>query len=115
MKSFALDEAGDLCLKNGDIEMNDGAALLRQTARTLLGTNRGEWFLDEDEGLDFGLVLGKAVPEGRLRDEVQKELLKLDENLVIHAFSTEREGRKLGIRFTAAADGKSVPVDVAIG
>ena len=59
MKSFKLDSNGDVVIKNGNIAMVDGAELTAQTVRTLLGTNKGEWFGNLDEGISFKNILGK--------------------------------------------------------
>lgn len=60
MKSFALDENGDLLIKNGEIQMVSGAELTQQKVKTVLSTNKGEWSLNVDEGIDFKNILGKS-------------------------------------------------------
>ncbi len=41
------------------IEMVEGNELLAQTVKTVLGTNKGEWALNTDEGITFANILGK--------------------------------------------------------
>lgn len=44
---------------NHQIEMVEGAELTAQKIKTVLGTNKGEWFFDEEEGINFDNILGK--------------------------------------------------------
>ena len=62
MKGFALDKNGDLIIENNEIQMIDGAELTRQTVQTVLSTNKGEWSLNVDEGINFRNILGKHKP-----------------------------------------------------
>ena len=57
-KGFALKD-GDLSITNNEIDMVDGNELTVQTITQVLSTNKGEWLFDEDEGIDFDVVLGK--------------------------------------------------------
>lgn len=59
MRSFLLDNNGDVVIKGSDILMVEGSELLAQKVRTVLGTNKGEWFANEDEGIDNRVILGK--------------------------------------------------------
>ena len=59
MKGFALNEQGDLLIENGAIQMAHGTELTKQTIKTVLGTQKGEWFLNWDEGINHNEILGK--------------------------------------------------------
>lgn len=59
MRGFLLDSNGDVVIENNKIVMIDGQNLKAQTVRTLLGTNKGEWFGNEEEGISFKNILGK--------------------------------------------------------
>lgn len=59
MKGFALDENGDLLIINNEIVMIHGTDLLRQKVETVLNTNKGEWSLNVEEGINFSNILGK--------------------------------------------------------
>lgn len=59
IKGFALDDKGDLIIENGDIQMAHGAELTKQTIKTVLGTQKGEWFLNWEEGINHNEILGK--------------------------------------------------------
>lgn len=102
MKGFALGSDGDVKILDGQIQMVDGDKLLKQTCQTILGTNRGEWALNPEEGINFHLFRGKRINY----DAVQKELLaglqEIDNSFTINSFDHEvTADRKLHIRFTA--------------
>ena len=59
MKGFALDERGDLLIENGVIQMVHGVDLTMQKIKSVLGTQKGEWFLDWEEGINYDEILGK--------------------------------------------------------
>ena len=58
MQGFKLNN-GDVVIENGEIQMTSGADLTRQTVETVLNTNKGEWWLNPDEGINFSNILGK--------------------------------------------------------
>ena len=49
MQGFKLDSNGDVLIESGKITMTSGTDLTAQTLQTVAGTNKGEWFLNEDE------------------------------------------------------------------
>lgn len=59
MKDFMLDENGDTIIENGDIQMVHGGELTKQTIKSVLGTQKGEWFLNWEQGIDHNEILGK--------------------------------------------------------
>lgn len=61
MKGFALDEHGDVVIQNGEIQMVYGANLTAQTVKSVLSTQKGEWFLDANEGINRDNILGKKA------------------------------------------------------
>lgn len=58
MKGFMLTN-GDLSITNNEIDMIEGGALKAQTIQQVLSTNKGEWFYNENEGINFENILGK--------------------------------------------------------
>ena len=59
MQGLMLDEHGDVVIQNGVVQMVHGSELTRQTIKTVLGTQKGEWFLNWDEGINHDNILGK--------------------------------------------------------
>lgn len=81
MQGFKLNN-GDVVIENGEIQMTSGADLLRQTVETVLNTNKGEWWLNTDEGITFSNILGKHTIDqqktktsGASVDDTYNELL----------------------------------------
>jgi len=101
MKGFALDSNGDLMIKNNQIQMVNGNELIRQTIESVLKTNKGEWFLDTDEGITFDNILGKEKTEEIIRNEIEQGLSQVDSSFFIDDFSCElnNKTRKLTIKF----------------
>lgn len=112
MKGFALDENGDTVLKKEEIGIVEGTKLLTQTCRQVIGTNKGEWFLNGNEGINFDNILCKNPDKNLVRDEVQSGLFQVDDSLRIQKISQNTgENRKLSVRFTAVNDsGENVGV-----
>ena len=61
MKGFKLNENGDVVIANDEIELISDDELTQQTIKTVLNTNKGEWFANKDEGINFRAILGKAT------------------------------------------------------
>ena len=48
MKTFKLDENGDVSITNNTIDMVNGVDLISQTLRQVLNTNLADWFGAEE-------------------------------------------------------------------
>lgn len=100
MKTIKLDSTGDLAFEKGDFLMLDEAEEIRQSLYITLATNKREWFLDPEEGLDFQAITGKPT-DGQIRAAViaaisQEERVELIEDLVINK---DRKTRKVSVVF----------------
>ena len=101
MQNFMLDESGDVIIKSGAIQMIDGNNLLLQTVRTVLGTNKKEWFLNKDEGINFKNILKKSPDMDIIRDEVLSGLIQVDSTFCLTSFEYEIVNRTLTVKFVA--------------
>lgn len=103
MKGFKVDEKGDIVFENGSIALVENDELKAQTLRTVMATNKGEWFLNENEGVDFKFLLGKGITEEMRLAQCNDACNQVDANLHILNFKTdiEKASRKSSIRFTA--------------
>ncbi len=70
MKGIKLNEAGDWAIESGQLQMTSGITEFAQSVRRAAGTNKGEWFLNPDEGMRFGAFVGKDPSEEEMRDEL---------------------------------------------
>lgn len=65
---------GDLVIEGGELLMVEGPEELAQSVRLTLGTNKGEWFLDPDMGIDFAVFNAKQPSIEAMRDEIRAGL-----------------------------------------
>lgn len=62
IKDLKLAEDGELAVEGGDVVVIEDADVVAQMARILLRTLKGEWYLDEDFGMDyFGRVFTRSL------------------------------------------------------
>lgn len=104
MTGFALDKNNDLLISNNQMQMINGNDLTKQTVKTVIGTNKGEWCLNENEGINFKNILGKSVSdEDVIKNEIEQGLSQVDSSFVLTSFSSEFDSnaRKLYIAFKA--------------
>lgn len=107
MKSFSLNENHDIDIKNNEIQLTEGSELVRQTVECTLNTKAGEWFLNDELGIDFNAILGKGIPDDEtVKNVVLEGLRQVDETFRIDDFETayNSKTRKLTVNFTASTD-----------
>lgn len=119
MKSFKLDKFGDVVITDNKIELVEGIDLLIQTLKQVLNTNLGEWFNDEDEGIDYHVILTKNPNYELIQDTINTAVQQVadsqDVNLETDNFTFETKGRDLAITFTLTVNGEdSTTVDITL-
>lgn len=112
MKSFKLNHNGDLVIENGDLVMIDGNEELRQCVERILTTNKNEWFLNTEFGLDYSAIQGKgktkesiklAITEAIFQEPRIKQVdiidIEIDKNrhLKIYGTATNIEGEEIDL------------------
>lgn len=81
-RDLLLDSEGDLDISTGDVQLTTGKEAIAQSIDIGLGTIKGEWFADEDEGLDlFGVILVNNPSEPAIQEELRRVVL-LSEGVV---------------------------------
>lgn len=111
MTGFALDENGDVILENGEIRMVSVEELIRQTVQSVLGTNKGEWFLNINEGIDYSAIFERGASDEVIRNEICAGLIQIDGTFVLDQLQIRRDAkaRCLSVAFTAHnKDGKVI-------
>lgn len=98
MKGFKLN-SGDVEITNKRIVMVEGAELTRQNVQQVLSTNKGEWTLNADEGINFKNILGKKAPKQNAETNALKKVyetkiqeIKADENELAKKLENRLEG-----------------------
>lgn len=109
MKNFKLDPlTNDVMIVNNQIQMVEDNDLLSQTCRTVLGTNKGEWFNNKNEGISFQNIFSKPINYDLIEDEIQGGLIQVDETLKIQSFEHEMNDRRLKVKFKARNDEEEI-------
>lgn len=104
MKDFKLDLNGDIILDDGDIAYTAGSDLTAQKIFIVTGTNKGEWTLNKNEGINFDYILGKGVTDDMIMTQITDGLRQVDEALYLNSFECirDRESRRVKVVFSAA-------------
>ena len=112
IKGFALKD-GDVVIKNNKIVMVKDDELLRQTVECVVGTNKGEWPLNTNEGIVFQNILGKNKTDDMIKYELQDGLSQVDDTFTITSFELENlGGRRFKVTASAQnADGAELSID----
>lgn len=83
IKGFALSEQGDVLVQDNEIQMVHGSELKLQTIKTTLATQKGEWFLNWEQGINYNNILGKKRYSSKndgIANQYIKEIQANDEN-----------------------------------
>lgn len=102
---------GDIVFENGDVVMIDGDDEIAQCVETVLRTNKGEWFLNEEFGLDRSPLLTKQFDETLAADAIAEAVAQEERIKQIENISFQREGRKLYVDITLVKnDGQTLSI-----
>lgn len=104
MDGFKIDNNGDIVIQDDKIAMVSDTDLITQTVRQVLKTNLGEWWLNENEGIDFYCLLSKKPNYDQIEDNIKLGLWQVDETFKLTSFNCYAENRKLTVNFTAVND-----------
>jgi len=108
---------GDLAFDGNDLAVLEGVEELAQCCRITIGTNRGEWFLNPDMGIDFNVFLGKQPNEDQMREELRQGLLQEPRISTVDAIEIQpdRAERKQTVAFRATgANGEQIGEEVSL-
>jgi hypothetical protein len=114
MKSFALKD-GDIVIENGELVMVEEQEETVQSIQIGIGTHKGEWFLDLEEGINFLLMVDKTVSEAEKREEIYNTLMKQEQIKSVESidFHFDRSTRALTVSFQATStEGESIESEV---
>lgn len=115
MQSLKLDKDGDLVMENNDLQIVKDKDELVQTFRTVLRTNKNEWFLNPELGFDYAVILGvKEIEEEALRLALQDAAEQMDEiyNIDEIEINFDRRNRKVIISFiVTTVDGERLELE----
>lgn len=108
MKTFKLDQSGDVVIKDKKIELVHDNDMIVQTIKQVLNTNLGEWFGDAEEGIDYSVILTKNPNYDLIQDTINTAVQQVADMLSIEIetdnFNFSLEDRKLYIDFEIYID-----------
>ncbi|WPZ17783.1 DUF2634 domain-containing protein [Geobacillus subterraneus] len=106
---------GDLVFENGDVVMVDGDEEMVQSLTVILRTRKGEWFLNEQFGLDFSPFLTKKFDEVLATDAIAEAAAQEERIQQVEHVSFRREGRSLTVNATfIKSDGQPLQMEGVI-
>lgn len=112
MKSFKVNETGDVSITNNSIDMVCDKDYIYQKIKAVLSTNINEWQLNRREGIDFRNIIGKNIDKDIVRSEIIKGLKQVDKNFILQDFKIEVDkNRKAKIKFTAILDNAEYKIE----
>lgn len=86
------------------MELVEGIELVVQTLRQVINTNLGEWFSDEEEGIDYHVILTKNPNYDLIQDTIETAVQQVADSLNVEIetdnYTFEITGRELTIAFT---------------
>ncbi|AKG05517.1 hypothetical protein AAV35_012645 [Salimicrobium jeotgali] len=99
MKTMEI-ESGDLVMKDGDITLIEGTQEIAQSLYIALATFKGEWYQDEELGVERSKLLGK-VTEPQVRSAVIESIGRETRVATIESLSidTDPKDRKVYVSF----------------
>lgn len=114
MKDFKVDNHGDLVIAKNDLQFVQDKELTAQKCRLVLSTNKGEWLLNRDEGINFGAILVKNPNRDEIIDTVRDGLRQIDSTFEITEYTFEIIKRHLILTFKAKND-SGEEINLAVG
>ena len=114
MRTLALKD-GDIYFNKCELAMVEGLEELDQNISVLMKINKGEWFLDLNEGLDYQLLFDKMETEDIKREEIYNRLMSDSRISSVESidFHHDRGTRLLDITFKAVTtDGTEIEGEV---
>ncbi len=113
MSDLALDDAGDLLVEDGDLQLVLNEEYVRQSIAVRLKHFTGEWFRDQNLGTDwYGQILGDSSDLSR-RAELRRRILGTSRvaTLTRLGLALDAERRVLTVDFEAQLD-SGAPVEM---
>lgn len=103
MKSFEINETGDLEIRNNNINMIKGKDEVLQQLRLIFRSNQGEWYFNPEYGLNYDNILSKKPNLDLIRDEIKNGLSQCSKVMSIDYVNVDfdRSSRRLTIDFQA--------------
>lgn len=110
MKTFKIKD-GDLVInKSGNLEMVDGKDEVAQSVEMILTTNEGEWFLNEEFGLDYDTLTSKGQTPKDIKYLIREAVYKDEriEEVVFTKLDIDSSKRHIDVALKLKTDDNQV-------
>ena len=98
MRSFKINDSGDLVFDSAELVMVDGVDDIKQSARIIIQTRVGEFFFDENMGLERDNLLGKNLDFEFLKQDITHAILEQEGRIEsVVQIGLEQNGRELKV------------------
>lgn len=87
MKAFALDKNNDIIFANNELQLVTGNDQLAQEVKVSLTVAKGEWFLDETEGLNRYSIMRKNPNKDEVREDILEAISDTSEEVVVDSMT----------------------------
>lgn len=101
-------------MTKNDLQFVRDKDLTAQKCRLVLSTNKGEWLLNRDEGINFSAILVKNPNRDEIIDTVRDGLRQIDSTFEITEYTFEVIKRHLILTFKAKND-SGEEINLAVG
>lgn len=110
-------EDGDLLFKDGDVVQVDEITDIKQELATVFNTWKGEFFLDENLGIEYDRILGKQVSNDTIMMVVADGISQVERITDIVDIDIERNDitRLIKVHLELAADENIFNYTVELG
>ena len=95
---------GDVVISNHDVQLVYDKGLTMQKIQLILGTNQGEWELNENEGINFRVILTKHPSEEEILSTLREGLKQVDDSFIITDYEFTTVNRKMFIKLVIQSD-----------
>lgn len=118
MKTFKLNDKGDVSITDNKIDMVSGVEVIMQTLRQVINTNLNEWFTDKEEGIDYSVILTKNPNTDLIHDTIETAVNKVAEQLGVEVetdnYTFTTTGRQMDITFDIKLSGDTETMSLSI-
>lgn len=91
---------GDVAFESNDVVFIGEDEEIMQSVQTILQTNKGEWFLNTDFGLERSVFFQKPFDETLASDAIREAVAQEERIQRIEDITFERNGRTLKVSLT---------------
>lgn len=114
MKAFHMTNDLDLDFDGRELVFTEGLHQLAQEAENSIGTRKGEWFLDEEEGMSYDALYHKPFNKNEFRTDMIESFSGMTQpiNMLEAKFGQPNAFRSIGVEVKLrTVDGEILQLD----